>query len=45
MAESLLEVTPLYAGEGVRSIHRVIPAAQAVAALVSPRLACEPRAP
>jgi nitronate monooxygenase len=33
MAESLLEVTPLYAGEGVRAIHRVISAAQAVAEL------------
>ena len=37
MPESLLEVTPLYAGEGVRAIHRVIPAAEAVAELVSLR--------
>jgi NAD(P)H-dependent flavin oxidoreductase YrpB (nitropropane dioxygenase family) len=33
MDEALAEVTPLYAGEGVRWMERVIPAAEAVALL------------
>jgi nitronate monooxygenase len=37
MAEEMVEVTPLYAGVGVRDIRRIIPAAEAVAELVGRR--------
>lgn len=35
MPEHLVELTPLYAGECVRDLHSVIPAAQAVAELAA----------
>jgi hypothetical protein len=37
MNAAAVEVTPLYAGVCVRDIHRVVPAAEAVAELVEPR--------
>ena len=42
MPEEMVDVTPLYAGECVRAIHSVIPAAQAVAELAGERAAVAP---
>jgi hypothetical protein len=39
MSAGAVEVTPLYAGVGVRDIHRIVPAAQAVAELVGGEVA------
>jgi NAD(P)H-dependent flavin oxidoreductase YrpB (nitropropane dioxygenase family) len=46
MSAGAVEVTPLYAGVGVRDIHQIVPAAQAVAELVAPGVwGCPPSRP